>query len=367
MEVNRRQVAPQDVSWFIDLSERGRLDLDPPYQRRSVWSINDRRYFLDTIFSNLPTPALFIHRTMDGGRPTYHVVDGKQRLETIIRFSKDEFALGDSIGDTRLAKKRFSQLDGDLKDRFWNYQLIVEQLTSSDPNFIREIFDRVNRNTRRLTRQEIRHARFEGWFAKRVDTEADADASVWRRFGIVTPSRARRMGDAQFIAEIIMLTIDKKISGFDQDLIDETYSVYDDSENLDLNFDQDAFELRFGEAKTYLGAMADAEDTVAKYAKTAANFYSLWAILILCKDQLPPPPVFASKYASFMSEASHLDLEKLAIEDDAKLASDGVTNLPETVRYYLNVQSATTDLGPRIARHEALQKAIIDDESATVN
>jgi hypothetical protein len=87
--------------------------------RRSVWSINDRRYFLSTIFSNYPTPELFLHRTMDGGKPTYHVVDGK-RLESIIRFSKDEFSLGEDIGDTRLAKRKFSQLDGDLKDRFWN-------------------------------------------------------------------------------------------------------------------------------------------------------------------------------------------------------------------------------------------------------
>ena len=47
-----------------------------------------------------------------------------------------------------------------------------------------------------------------GW-----DTEAEAEGSVWRRFSVVTTTRARRMGDAQFIAEMLMLTIDRKIVG----------------------------------------------------------------------------------------------------------------------------------------------------------
>ena len=45
-----RQSSVQDVTWFIDLKENDRLDLKPPYQRRSVWTRKDRIYFLDTIF-----------------------------------------------------------------------------------------------------------------------------------------------------------------------------------------------------------------------------------------------------------------------------------------------------------------------------
>jgi hypothetical protein len=357
--VNKRLVSPQDVTWFLDLYEREKLDLDPPYQRKSVWSINDRRYFLNTIFSGFPTPALFVHRTMEDGKAVYHIVDGKQRLETIIKFAGNEFPLGDDFNDERLDKKRFRDLDVDMKNTFWNYQLIVEQLTSAENNYIREIFDRVNRNTRKLTRQEIRHARFEGWFAARVDSEAEAEGNVWRQFGIVTPARARRMGDAQFIAEMIMLTIGKRITGFDQDIIDFYYSDYDDPTVSVPDFDIDDFESRFAQTKNYLTAMAVAQPAVAEIARTVSHFYSLWGLVTLEGARLPDFAELAKRYHSFMNQVSTLDMENLVAEGHSD--SEG---LAPTVRYFLNAQAAPTDFGPRTARHEALKRALLNDESA---
>jgi len=52
----RRQPTTQQITWFLDLDRNGQLDLNPPYQRKSVWSPKDRRFFLDTIFKNYPTP-----------------------------------------------------------------------------------------------------------------------------------------------------------------------------------------------------------------------------------------------------------------------------------------------------------------------
>jgi hypothetical protein len=357
--VNKRLVSPQDVTWFLDLHERGRLDLEPPYQRKSVWSINDRRYFLNTIFSGFPTPALFVHRTMDDGKAVYHIVDGKQRLETIIKFARNEFPLADDFSDERLDKKRFRDLDIDMKNTFWNYQLIVEQLTSAENNYIREIFDRVNRNTRKLTRQEIRHARFEGWFAARVDAEAEAEGTVWRNFGIVTPARARRMGDAQFIAEMLMVTIAQRITGFDQDAIDVYYSEYDDPAVSIPDFDIDDFEQRFGQTKNYLSAMVVARPDVAENAKTVTHFYSLWALITIERERLPHFKDLANRYYVFMSQVYSLDMENLVAEASA----DG-EGLPAPVRYFLNAQAAPTDMGPRLARHEALKRALLNDESA---
>jgi hypothetical protein len=359
LSVNKRQVTIQDVSWFLDLSERQRLDLEPPYQRRSVWSISDRRFFLSTIFNNFPTPALFLHRTMESGRATYHVVDGKQRLETIIKYARNAFPLSDDFGDERLDKKRFSQLDEDMKNVFWNYQLIVEQITSADNTYIREVFDRVNRNTRKLSRQEIRHARFDGWFAKRVDAEAEAEGTVWRHFGIVTAARARRMADSQFIAEMLMLTIKKELSGFDQDMIDDYYSAYEDPAESEPDFDIESFEEEFARTKQYLADMFAAEPEVAELARTVTHFYSLWALLTLNAGQLPEPNLFAQSYRAFMATATSFDMETLG--DVAQTEGEG---LPPEVRYYLNAQAAPTDLTPRTIRHEALRKALINDEGA---
>jgi hypothetical protein len=302
---------------------------------------------------------------MDDGKPVHHIVDGKQRLETIIRFANNEFYLGDDFGDDRLNKKHFRELDGDTKNIFWNYQLIVEQLTSSESNYIREIFNRVNRNTRRLTRQEIRHARFEGWFARRVDAETESEATVWRQFGVITPARARRMRDAQFIAEMFILTLEKQVLGFDQDVIDRFYSEYDDPPTSNPDFDIDGFDEYFGWTKEVLNAMSLAEREVANYARTVANFYSLWAILTIRRAVLPSTDELAHRYVDFMSQVSTLNLENLAAVRDEVNEQRGQAS--PAVRYFLNAQSATTDLGPRLARHEALEEALLDDEDSAIN
>ncbi len=55
-----RTISQQDVSWFLDLNDKGQLNLDPPYQRRSVWTLKDKRFFIDTILNNYPAPPIFV-------------------------------------------------------------------------------------------------------------------------------------------------------------------------------------------------------------------------------------------------------------------------------------------------------------------
>jgi hypothetical protein len=102
-----RSPRPQDISWFLDLHQRGQLDLDPPYQRKSVWTRGDKQFFLDTIFHNYPCPAVFLHKTIsDEGEVFYHVVDGKQRLQTIFEFARDQISIPKEFGDSRLGGKK---------------------------------------------------------------------------------------------------------------------------------------------------------------------------------------------------------------------------------------------------------------------
>jgi hypothetical protein len=58
MAIDRR-VTQQDLSWFLDLYAQGKLNLNPPYQRKSVWMPKDKRFFLDTVLNNYPCPAIY--------------------------------------------------------------------------------------------------------------------------------------------------------------------------------------------------------------------------------------------------------------------------------------------------------------------
>jgi hypothetical protein len=79
----QRRSSPQDISWFLDLRRHSQLDMDPPYQRRSVWNLKDRRFFLDTVFRGYPSPQIFLHKTFGtdqqteaAGRVGHHLPPG---------------------------------------------------------------------------------------------------------------------------------------------------------------------------------------------------------------------------------------------------------------------------------------------------
>ena len=211
-----RNLTTQDISWFLDLYAKGQLNLDPPYQRRSVWSPRDRRFFIDTILNNYPAPPIFLHKTLDDqGRATYHVVDGKQRLLTIIQFTQEKVRIPDDFADVNLQKKQWKDLERSNREKFWNYYLIVEMLPDVSDAAVRNIFDRINRNARKLMPQEMRHAKYDGWFI--TTAEAEAEKQEWKDFGVSTAARIKRMADVQFVSELFMLLIHHKIEGFDQD------------------------------------------------------------------------------------------------------------------------------------------------------
>ncbi|MBT2768453.1 DUF262 domain-containing protein, partial [Stenotrophomonas sp. ISL-67] len=106
-----RRPTNQDITWLIDLSRNDRLDLEPPYQRRSVWTRKDKQFFIDTILRNYPSPAVFLHKSIsETGSATYHVVDGKQRIQTILEFANDKLRAAKDFGDNRIDNKKWSDI-----------------------------------------------------------------------------------------------------------------------------------------------------------------------------------------------------------------------------------------------------------------
>jgi Protein of unknown function DUF262 len=101
----------QTISWFNDLHKRHLLDLDPPYQRRSVWNQAYKNDFIDTILRQFPAPAIFLFEEISAdGASKYYVVDGKQRLTAIFEFASGSFPVAEDAELTHLRGKYFDQL-----------------------------------------------------------------------------------------------------------------------------------------------------------------------------------------------------------------------------------------------------------------
>ena len=349
-----RTLTTQDVSWFLDLKEKDQLNLDPPYQRRSVWSPRDKRFFIDTVLNNYPAPPIFLHKTMDdNGRSTYHVVDGKQRLQTIIDFTENRVRIPDDFIDVNLQSKRWRSLERATKERLWNYVLIVELLHDVSDAPIRNIFDRINRNSRKLTAQEMRHAKYDGWFISFA--EAEAEKSEWKHFGVVTTARIKRMADVQFISELFAIILKGQMQGFDQNALDALYAEYEDiADHPELV--EDDFSAEVENAKGKVAALLAAEPTLNGYLKVQSHFYTLWAYLYLRRDRYPGSEPLASSYKSFMDVVAAVLAAPPDQAEQAIKARQGAEALDRRaiLEYARNVRGASTDLAPRSTRFEAL-------------
>jgi hypothetical protein len=82
------------ISDLLGFHHSKTLNLSPWYQRRSVWSPPQRAYLMNTIFERKPVPSIYIRQQIDieSERSIKEVVDGQQRVRSVISYRADEFA-----------------------------------------------------------------------------------------------------------------------------------------------------------------------------------------------------------------------------------------------------------------------------------
>jgi len=68
------------INEMVLLFRNKQINLDPGFQRKSVWSQLDRRRLIQSIVSEYPLPNIFLYRRNVKGKTVYDVIDGKQRL-----------------------------------------------------------------------------------------------------------------------------------------------------------------------------------------------------------------------------------------------------------------------------------------------
>ena len=139
--------------------------------------------------------------------------------------------------------------------------------------------------------------KYDGWFVTKA--EAEAKKTEWSDFGVVTKSRSTRMADVQFISELMAILIRKKLSGFDQEALDEIYADYDDLTDLEM-FDEDDFRQRFEKLKTYIRDVLAIDPALVVFLKIQGHFYTLWGYLCLEFDRLLVANEFTEIYGNFL-------------------------------------------------------------------
>lgn len=223
--MGKRSPTTKDISLLRQLYDAGQLRLAPEFQRNNVWPRPAKAYLIDTILNDRPMPLFFFQRgrSAQSGMPIYSVVDGQQRLRAIFEFLDDRIKLTEST-DPQLKDRRYSELQKKFKDKVFDYDLSVEELSGHTDDEIRDIFIRMNKYVVKLSLQELRHAKEAGVFYDFVEELGRWD--FWAEYRVFTPTQLRRMRQVELSAELTILLIegaqDKK------NTIDLYYGMYKD-------------------------------------------------------------------------------------------------------------------------------------------
>jgi hypothetical protein len=135
-----------------------RFVLDPDFQRGFVWDRDKQSRLIESILLRIPLPVFYVAEDNEG---RLIVVDGRQRLTTLLHFLDNRLAL--QLSDRpELDGKRFNALDVRLQNRVEDCQLLFYIIDRSVPERARlDIFERVN-GGEVLTRQQMRNAIYNG-------------------------------------------------------------------------------------------------------------------------------------------------------------------------------------------------------------
>ncbi|SHH27725.1 DUF262 domain-containing protein [Bradyrhizobium erythrophlei] len=136
-----------------------KINLIPPFQRGHVWKLPARQELMKNMIAGRPIPAIFLYKEARGSRYTYNILDGKQRLESLLLFvgnARDDMKVDgvwSYFSDRRVrntvsfpilyegTEKRFAELTPDVVRNFREYAIPTIEITLDDETSLDEIIN----------------------------------------------------------------------------------------------------------------------------------------------------------------------------------------------------------------------------------
>ena len=164
------ELEPLSINAFEKIADR--VDFAPIYQRYgNIWSAEKKRLLIDTIINGFDIPKFYFNYFVEENNilnPTnaiYAVIDGKQRLQVILDFLNDKFALDKEFvfyenPELDLRGLKFSELaqqHTSIAAIIENYILDIVYIVTDEEDKLEELFLRLNGGSA-LTNAEKRNA-----------------------------------------------------------------------------------------------------------------------------------------------------------------------------------------------------------------
>lgn len=305
-DILQRTTNTIQLAEFWENEQLKKYNYSPVYQRLSVWSEEKQSFFIDSILRNYPVPPIFLHKKIDDatGKQTFDVIDGKQRLTSIIKFINNEIPAASESSediDDILSGVYFENLNSEelklYKKLFWRYELQIQYVDTEDTELIDKLFDRLNRNGEPLKGQELRRSKYHSSpLLEKIDYLSELP--FWKER--TASYDLARMEDKEFISELFFATIENKPLGADrQGIIDEYYQKYfDNTEVIEQT------EAKFKQITTYLSSLN--LDYQGYSIKGVSHLYGLWCFSQYCLAESKNPTEVSRKLVLFYEQLKGL-------------------------------------------------------------
>lgn len=197
------------VTDLVNLYKDKVLNLQPGFQRQSVWSERDRAKLIDSMLRNYPLPSVFFYRRQENGKIFYDVIDGKQRIESILMFMgvmRGRYSLKTQLPqqdkEQRIDWRSLNRQK--LQHLVTGYRLPVIEV-DGDMGDIIDVFVRINSTGKALTPQEKRRANYyNSPFLKEADRLARRHESYFTANKILSAGQIGRMKHVEVICELML-------------------------------------------------------------------------------------------------------------------------------------------------------------------
>lgn len=153
----RVHTIPSLVKLIITRIDEDEIDLAPEFQRRArIWDQGRKSRLIESLLLKIPLPVFYVAAD---ARDRWSVVDGLQRLTTILDFVKNRFPLVGLEYLVQLNTLTFDKLPRAFQRRIEETSLVVNLIQDGTPEEVMiNIFKRINTGGVSLTGQEIRNA-----------------------------------------------------------------------------------------------------------------------------------------------------------------------------------------------------------------
>ena len=217
------------------------------YQRKLIWTIEEKQNFIDSIINGFPVPLILLAESATREGNDLEIIDGMQRLDAIVSFIENRYPVAGTYFDLETMAVTKELLDsGQLiqcepkMDRrqcvdIASYLVPLSIYEFADEQAVDTVFRRINSGGRQLSKQELRSAGATGHFATAVrrlaakvrgdDSFSDilrlnemqkisitnrelnyginVDDLFWIQNGVLSRDNVRKSQDEEIIADIV--------------------------------------------------------------------------------------------------------------------------------------------------------------------